>query len=102
MDPRQHSALLETRRHFFGRAASGIGTAALASLLTADASGSPAPIQSGDPGVMSGLHLPPTAKRVIYLFMSGAPSQIDMYDYKPKLDDLFDKDLPDSVRQGQR
>ncbi|MCA9171583.1 MAG: DUF1501 domain-containing protein, partial [Planctomycetales bacterium] len=47
-------------------------------------------------------HFAPQAKRVIYLFMSGAPSQIDMWDYKPKMRDWFDKDLPDSVRNGQR
>ena len=47
-------------------------------------------------------HFAPKAKRVIYLFMSGAPSQIDLFDHKPKMQDLFDKDLPDSVRKGQR
>jgi hypothetical protein len=91
-----------TRRHFFGRSAAGIGTAALASLLGEPLSASPAPIQSGAPGVLPSLHLPAKAKRVIYLFMSGAPSQIDLFDYKPKMDAMFDADLPDSVRMGQR
>ena len=99
---REH-ALLETRRHFFGRAATGIGTAALASLLNPQLFGAervePVP---GDQGVLGKPHFTPTAKRVIYLFMSGAPSQLDMYDYKPKMDDLFDTDLPESVRMGQR
>ena len=70
-----------TRRDF-------LTTAALASLLKAD-----------DGGVAT---LPPTAKRVIYLFQSGAPSQIDLFDYKPALEALRAKELPDSVRQGQR
>ena len=47
-------------------------------------------------------HHPPTARRFIYLFMSGGPAQMDLYDYKPQIANLFDKDLPDSVRMGQR
>jgi hypothetical protein len=54
------------------------------------------------PGGLPRTHFAPQAKRVIYLFMSGAPSQLDMYDYKPKMDDLFDTDLPESIRMGQR
>ena len=86
---------------------------ALASLLNPSLFGAPnaAPTQSltdarfagerfgGIPGVP---HFAPKAKRVIYLFMSGAPSQLDMWDYKPQLDDWFDKDLPTSVINGQR
>jgi hypothetical protein len=53
-------------------------------------------------GSMGAPHFAPKAKRVIYLFMSGAPSQLDMWDYKPQLQDWYDKDLPDSVRNGQR
>jgi hypothetical protein len=48
------------------------------------------------------LHFAPKAKRVLYMFQSGAPSQLDLFDYKPELNDLFDKDLPDSIRRGQR
>jgi hypothetical protein len=88
MDPH-----LLTRRYFFGKAAAGLGTAALASLLQADESG----------GAMPGIpHFPPTAKRVIYLFQSGAPSQMDLFDYKPRLRDLAKTELPDSIRGGQR
>jgi hypothetical protein len=88
MDPH-----LLTRRYFFGKAAAGLGTAALASLLQADESS----------GVMPGIpHFPPTAKRVIYLFQSGAPSQMDLFDYKPRLRDLAKTELPDSIRGGQR
>ena len=75
-----------TRRAFLGRT---VGAAALASLLGEHASGN-------EP------HFKPTAKRVIYLFQSGAPSQLDLFDHKPKLKDLFAKELPDSVRRGQR
>jgi hypothetical protein len=86
-----------TRRHFFGRSALGLGTAALAALLperlrAAEATG-------GLPGLP---HFAPKAKRAIYLFMNGGPSQMDLFDYKPKMTDLFDKDLPESVRMGQR
>ena len=54
------------------------------------------------PGAMKQLHFAPKAKRIIYLFMSGAPSQLDLYDPKPKLTEMMGKDLPDSVRNGQR
>jgi Protein of unknown function (DUF1501) len=88
MDPH-----LLTRRYFFGKAAAGLGTAALASLLQADETS----------GTMPGIpHFPPTAKRVIYLFQSGAPSQMDLFDYKPRLRDLAKTELPDSIRGGQR
>ena len=53
-------------------------------------------------GVLGRPHFPATAKRVIYLSMNGAPSQLETFDYKPKLTELFDADLPDSVRMGQR
>ena len=83
----------DTRRHFFGKSAYGLGIAALANLL-----GKELP-SNGLPGLP---HFPPKAKRVVYLFQSGAPSQIDMFDYKPQLERLRGQDLPDSVRQGQR
>jgi len=106
MHPLQEHALALTRRQFFGRSATGIGAAALASLLNpnlfaAEASKTDAG-SAGYKGVLGRTHFKPSAKRVIYLFMSGAPSQLDMFDYKPKMGDLFDKDLPDSVRMGQR
>jgi hypothetical protein len=83
-----------TRRHFFRRGALGLGAAALASLL-------PRETASAAPAV--GLtHFAPRAKRAIYLFMNGGPSQQDLWDYKPKADAFFDKDLPESVRNGQR
>jgi uncharacterized protein (DUF1501 family) len=102
-NPLREAALVETRRHFFGRTAGGIGTAALASLVNpqlfaGDSTGTAERIG----GLEDLPHFAPKAKRVIYLFMSGAPSQLDMWDYKPKMNDWFDKDLPESVRNGQR
>src|SRR6266404_2727655 len=98
MNPFLESQLLLTRRHFFGRSAAGIGVAALAALLNDNAAG-----QQAASGGLAGLpHFPPTARRVIYLFQSGAPSQMDLFDYKPRLQNLRGTDLPDSIRQGQR
>ena len=109
MDPRSEFVQQETRRYFFGRAAAGIGTAALASvmnprLLRAGLDSAPAApeIPHDTFGLMPTLHFAPKAKRVIWLFMADAPSQLDLFDHKPKMADMFDKDLPDSVRQGQR
>lgn len=96
MDPRQEQALLQTRRHFFGRAATGIGSLALASLMN------PQALASSHGAALPKLHFAPKAKRIIYLFMSGGPSQMEMWDYKPKMDELFDTELPDSIRMGQR
>ncbi|MBP86257.1 MAG: sulfatase [Planctomycetaceae bacterium] len=105
MNPLREAELVETRRHFFARTATGIGTAALGSLLNPNLFGATPGDRSagtGITGLQSLPHFAPKAKRVIYLFMSGAPSQIDMWDYKPKMNEWFDKDLPDSVRNGQR
>src|SRR3954462_6053165 len=111
MNPLIHHQQLLTRRHFFGRTATGIGTAALASLLNpmlfaADSSNGKnsqkIPRGSVRPGVLDKLHFAPKAKRVIYLVMSGGPSHIDLFDYKPKLKDHFGQDLPASIRMGQR
>jgi hypothetical protein len=95
MNPLHETQLAFTRRQFFGRAATGIGVAALASLLQEE-SQAQSETPSGFP------NFKPTAKRVIYLFQSGAPSQMDLFDYKPKLAELRGTELPDSVRQGQR
>ena len=99
MNPVQEYLALQTRRQFFGRAAMGLGTAALTS-LTNDARAVSPRSQTG--GLIDVPHFAPKAKRAIYLFLAGAPSQIDMFDYKPKMPDWFDKDLPESVRKGQR
>ena len=90
------------RRQFFGRATAGIGTAALSTLLAeeglATVSGQTPSLQTfGDTQQIT-----PRAKRVIYLFQSGAPSQMDLFDYKPRLEKLHGSELPGEVRQGQR
>lgn len=89
-----------TRRHFFRRSAFGLGSAALASLLP-QSTHAAAPVAATG-GLPSLPHFAPKAKRAIYLFMNEGPSQMDLWDYKPKMADLFDKDLPESVRAGQR
>jgi hypothetical protein len=87
----------ETRRHFIGRGANALGLAAMASLgLPAKGTQGSSATQTIPP------HFPPKAKHVIYLHMVGGPSQIDLFDYKPMMKDWFDKDLPDSIRKGQR
>ena len=92
----RHLNSLESRRQFFGRSGHLLGSAALATLmgqpLAAAASGEQLP----------GPHFAPTAKRVIYLHMVGGPAQMDLFDYKPVMQQWYDKDLPDSVRMGQR
>ncbi len=86
-----------TRRRFFERSATGLGAAALATLLGQDSAAAP------KTGGLEGLpHFAPRAKKVIYLFQSGAPSQMDLFDYKPGLANRRASELPDSIRQGQR
>lgn len=100
--PLREFELLQTRRQLFGRAALGVGTAAMANLLgTANAVGGTSSL-SGDADLNGGIHHKAKAKRVIYLFMSGGPSHLDLWDYKPKLKDLFKKQLPKEIRDGQR
>ncbi len=86
----------ETRRQFLRRGANALGMAALAT-LGGEAFASP----SGTPNA-PGPHFAPKAKHVIYLHMVGGPPQMDLYDYKPQMQAFYDKDLPDSVRMGQR
>jgi uncharacterized protein (DUF1501 family) len=92
----------ETRRRFFARGAQGIGALALAYLMGEKAQGA-AGLPGEATGGLSGLpHFPPKAKRCIYMHLVGAPPQMETFDYKPKMKEWFDKDLPDSIRQGQR
>ena len=100
MDPRPEQALLLTRRYFFGRTVGSLGAAALASLFAEDLRGDVG--QSAGDGLPGLPHYAPRAKRVIYLFQSGAPSQLETFDYKPVLEKLRGQELPDSVRRGQR
>jgi len=90
-----------TRRHFFGLNSTGVGLAALAGLLGRDlhADAGTGKVHGGLDGLP---HFPPTAKRVIYLFQSGGPSQFELFDYKPRLMEFQGAELPDSVRGSQR
>ena len=100
MDPRVESMLFASRRSFLSRSASCLGLAALATLVGDDARAAGAADALG--GLADLPHFAPKAKRVIYLFQSGAPSQVDLFDYKPKLTEYQGTELPDSVRRGQR
>ena len=88
------------RRTFLTRTTTGLGSIALASLLNPKVFASAPAVEPL--GALPGLHFAPKAKRVIYLFMSGAPSHIDLFDHKPRLKDLTGTELPESVRMGQR
>jgi hypothetical protein len=87
----------ETRRQFLASSLSVAGACALSTLMEGDARASDATKHDAPK-----THFPPKAKSVIYLHTVGGPPQMDLYDYKPKMNDWYDKDLPDSVRQGQR
>jgi hypothetical protein len=94
-----HDPLLAlTRRKFFSRTATGIGSLALASLLGRSMTLSAAPAA----GMLQQPHFAPRAKRVIYLFMHGGPSQLDLFDHKPGLRTLHGRELPESLRSTQR
>ena len=103
----QQYALAQTRRQFFASSGFSLGSAALAALAAEGAEVAPMPRPGRDTATGIGAALPKThfptkCKNVIYLHMVGGPSQIDLYDHKPKMADYFDKDLPDSIRMGQR
>jgi hypothetical protein len=95
MSPADECRLHLTRRQFFNRCSLSIGTAALATLLKEDG-------LAATEGLPELPHFAPKAKRVIYLFQSGGPSQLELFDHKPQLEKLRSRDLPDSVRRGQR
>ena len=102
MHPHNKEALLaETRRQFFARGAKGIAGIALANLMADSGLGSIVGDKSFG-GLPNLPHFAPRAKRCIYLHMMGAPPQMDLLDYKPKMREYYDQDLPESVRQGQR
>jgi hypothetical protein len=99
IDPFNEPRLMMTRRHFFGLCSMGVSTAALASLLGENGFAQSGDAAAGLPGVP---HFAPKAKRVIYLFQAGGPSQLDLFDHKPKLENLRGENLPESIRMGQR
>ncbi len=108
MNPLQEHLHLLSRRHFFKSTGLAAGRIALAGLMFPELlRGATAPKSASKGGLahpaLPGLpHFAPKAKRLIYLFMNGGPSQMDLLDYKPGLAKIFDTDLPESIRNGQR
>lgn len=105
MDPILEYHQQQTRRQFFSGSGLKVGGLALAGLLGSEqlaSASQPASSTNMHPPLPGLPHFAPKAKRLIYLHMNGAPSQIDLFDNKPVLHDYFDKELPDSVRNGQR
>ena len=98
MDPRIQQSLLVNRREFFGKQALGLGTASLSGLLAKDGFAA-APQNNRLPDLP---HWKPKAKNVIYLFQNGAPTHVDLFDYKPKLIEMHGKPVPDSFFEGKR
>ncbi len=101
MHPSEEAIRIETRRQFFRRGANGIGGLVLAGMMGEDGFGN-TPSERVAGGLPHLPHFAPKAKRCIYLHMMGAPPQMDLLDYKPGMNDWYDKDLPESIRQGQR
>ena len=99
-----HEHLLSlTRRQFFGGTGLRLGGVALAMMAGKRAVAVDAkPVERMHPPLPGLPHFAPKAKAVIYLHMNGGPAQMDLWDYKPKLSEYFDKDLPESIRKGQR
>src|ERR1041384_3133558 len=89
------------RRDFFARFGLGMGGMALFGLLNRDGFAAAPPVNPFK-GILDQPHFAPKARRIIYLFMSGGPSQLDLFDYKPLLNQKNGEDLPESVRMGQR
>ena len=99
MDPIFQHQLLQTRRQFFGQTGLRLGGLALANLLGTSKAATSERLQP----TLSGMpHFPPKAKALIYIHMSGGPSQLDLWDYKPELQKYYDQELPKSVRGDQR
>jgi hypothetical protein len=102
MTPDQTRLLQKTRRHFFKQCGVGVGQVALAALLNKDRAFAANERSLEKPLAPQPPHFPAKAKRVIYLFMAGGPSQLELYDYKPKLAQYDGKHTPPSVLEGQR
>ena len=106
MNPESQWRAEQTRRQFFGRSAVGIGGAALASLLNGAGLAADVGAKPSVPERFGGLagvpHATPKAKRVIYLFQNGAPSHVDLFDYKPMLRKMQGVQIPDAVVGGRR
>jgi hypothetical protein len=92
----------QTRRHFFERCGLGLGSMALASLLGESQAGAATAIAAADPLASRPGHFPARAKSIIYLFMAGGPSQLELFDYKPRLQDYNNQPIPESFIKGRR
>src|SRR5688572_2303000 len=99
MNPFIEHQLNVNRRHFLGKLAVGVGSAALGSLLIPELFSSGQETTAAQTGIA---HFAPKAKRIIYLHQNGAPSQLESFDYKPLLNKMAGQDLPESIRNGQR
>ncbi|MGC6422754.1 MAG: DUF1501 domain-containing protein, partial [Flavobacteriaceae bacterium] len=102
MDPLHEHMMNINRRHFFKKMGLGVGGLALGSMLDPFGLGGSNTDDILNASPISLPHFAPKAKRIIYLFQSGGPSQLDLFDYKPKLNELRGMDLPESIRNGQR
>src|SRR5436189_5842736 len=100
MNLREETLKLVTRRQFFKDCGTGLGTLALASLLNDKLFAAAA--RSADPLFPKAPHFEPKAKNIIYMHMAGAPSQLDLFDYKPKLVELNNQSIPESLIKGER
>src|SRR5262249_3496576 len=98
----ENPLLLQTRRYFFQECAVGLGSIALTSLLNGGRAAGAAPRALINPIAPKKGHFPARAKNVIYLFMAGGPSQLELFDYKPKLVGLHGKPIPEEFIKGKR
>src|SRR5438128_9284362 len=102
MNLREEFLKYRTRRQFFKDCSTGLGTIALASLLNDKLFAAPTPTAADDPLAPKKPHFPAKAKNIIYLHMAGAPSTLDLFDYKPKLNELNGKPCPEEYTRGQQ
>ena len=98
----EHALRDLTRRHFFSRCSMGVGSLALASLMSGKSPGATPGPRMGNPMQTKPTHFPAKAKNVIFLFMAGGPSQLDMFEHKPLLTKLNGKPIPESYTAGKR
>src|SRR3979411_2454675 len=102
MDLRERLLVGQTRRHFFEDCALGLGSMALGMLLGEGRAAAKEPARPPPPLTPRPAHFPARAKSVIYLFMAGGPSQLELFDFKPKLQQYSGEPIPDSFIEGRR
>src|SRR5437899_1483331 len=94
--------ITQTRRHFFSQCGLGLGSMALASLLDSRQARAAGPAALANPLAARAGHYAPRAKSVIFLFMAGGPSQLELFDYKPMLEEFHNQPIPESFIKGKR